>query len=169
MSEVAVSKKTSQAPAVTRAGEPQEHRQMLSPFMNPFGIMREFASELDRLFRGVSSEGEMQAWFPVMDVRQCNGNLVVSAELPGLKKEEVKVEISDNALIIEGERKQEHKEEHGGYHRWERNYGQFYRSIALPEGAKTDQAKAELKDGVLKVSIPVPEEAKKTRPVPVTG
>jgi len=95
--------------------------------------------------------------------------LVISAELPGLKKEEVKVEVSDDALVIEGERKQEHKEDHEGYHRWERSYGRFYRSLPLPEGARTDQVKAELKDGVLKVSIPAPETAKKSRQVPVAG
>jgi len=93
---------------------------------------------------------------------------IVTAELPGLKKEDVKVELTEDALIIQGERKQEHKEDHEGFHRWERSYGQFYRSIPLPEGAKTDQAKAELTDGVLKVSVPVPEAKKKTtRQVPI--
>jgi len=92
----------------------------------------------------------------------------VTAELPGLKKEDVKVELTEDALIIQGERKQEHKEDHEGFHRWERSYGQFYRSIPLPEEAKTDQAKAELTDGVLKVSVPVAETKKKTtRQVPI--
>ena len=76
--------------------------------------------------------------------------------------------LGEGALIIQGERKQEHKEDHEGFHRWERSYGQFYRSIPLPEGAKTDQAKAELTDGVLKVSVPVAETKKKTtRQVPI--
>lgn len=172
MSEVAVSKKTSEAPATMRSGE------LLGPAMFPFGrlstlspfaLMREFTSEMDRLFRGNGSATELQAWAPAMDVQQCGGNLVVSAELPGLKKEDVKVEVSEDSLIIEGERKQEHKQDHDGYHRWERSYGRFYRAISLPEGAKTEQMKAELKDGLLKVSIPVPEAKSKVRQVPISG
>ena len=77
------------------------------------------------------------------------------------------MELTDDALIIEGERKREHKEDHEGFHRWERSYGQFYRSIPLPQGAKTDQTKAELADGVLKVSLPVAEIKKKIREVTV--
>ena len=133
----------------------------------PFGLMRELGEEMDRAFRGVAPSTQLEPWAPAVDVRQCDGDLVVTAELPGLKKEEVKVELTDEALIIQGERKQEHKEDHEGFHRWERSYGQFYRSIPLPEGAKTEQAKAELTDGVLKVSVPVAEAKKKTRQIPV--
>ena len=102
-----------------------------------------------------------------MDIRQCNGTLTVTAELPGLKKEEVKVQMTDEALIIEGERKRVHKEDHEGYHRWERSYGHFYRSIPLPEGAKTDQVKAELNEGILKDSVPVPEIKKQVRQIAI--
>ena len=133
----------------------------------PFGLMREFTNEMDRVFHGWGDGGSRRGWSPVMDVQQINGNLVVSAELPGLKREEVKVELTDDALIIEGERKREHKDDHEGYHHRERSYGHFYRSLSLPEGAKTDQAKAELKDGVLRVSIPVPENKQKIRQIPV--
>ena len=135
--------------------------------VSPFTAMRELQEEMDQMFRGISTGAGVQAWIPTMDIQRCNGNLVVSAELPGLNKEDVRVEVSDDALVIEGERKQEHKKDHDGYHRWERNYGRFYRSVPLPEGARTDQIKAELKDGVLKVSIPVSESAKKARTVPV--
>ena len=177
MSEVAVSKKTSEAPSPRWPGDifqptlPLSRLSSLSPFaLSPFAVMREFTNEMDRLIRGNGSGAELQAWAPPMDVEQCNGNLVISAEVPGLKKEDVKVEVADqNTLIIQGERKQEHRQDHEGYHRWERNYGHFYRAIALPEGAKADQVKAELKDGVLKVSIPVPEPAKKLRRVPIIG
>jgi len=170
MSEVAVSKKTGEA-------TPSRFRDWFWPMAafrrsesrSPFAMMRELADEMDQMFRGVSTGAEIQAWAPAMDVERCNGNLVLSAELPGMKKEEVKVEVTDDALVIQGERKQEHKEDHEGYHRWERSYGRFYRSLPLPEGAKTDQVKAELKDGVLKVSIPVPELAKKSRQIPVAG
>ena len=110
---------------------------------------------------------QLEPWTPTVDVQQCNGDLVVTAELPGLKKEDVKVELTDDSLVIQGERKQELKEDHEGFHSVERSYGQFYRSIPLPEGARTDQAKAELTDGVLKVSVPVPAAKKTTRQIPV--
>jgi HSP20 family protein len=134
----------------------------------PFGLLRELNEEMDRAFRGFAPATKLEPWAPAVDVQQCNGDVIVTAELPGLKKEDVKVELTEDALIIQGERKQEHKEDHEGFHRWERSYGQFYRSIPLPEGAKTDQAKAELTDGVLKVSVPVPEAKRKTtRQVPI--
>ena len=139
--------------------------------MSPFALMRQLTDEMDRTFRGAAPAGdggaELRAWSPAVDVQQCNGNLVVTAELPGLKKDEVKVEVTDDALVIQGERKREHKEDHEGYHSWERSYGQFYRSLALPDGAKTDQIKAELQDGVLKISVPVPQAEKKSRQVPI--
>jgi HSP20 family protein len=151
MAEMALSKKSSPALGI-----------------GPVAMLRAMTDEMDRLFCGDDS-GEAQTWAPVMDVQNCNGTLVVSAELPGLKREEVKVEISDDRLVIEGERKQEHKEDHEGYHRWERSYGRFYRSVPLPEGARTDQAKAELKDGILKVTLPVQEPKKKSRQVSVAA
>jgi HSP20 family protein len=169
MPEVAVGKKASEAAPISRATEVVRP---MFPFgrlfgMNPFGLMREFWEEMDRMFRGSRAGVQTEEWAPTVDVQQCNGSLVVSAELPGLKKEEVKVALTDDALIIEGERKREHKEDHDGFHRWERSYGRFYRSIPLPEGAKTDQAKAELQEGVLKVSVPVPEIKKRSRQVPI--
>jgi len=130
----------------------------------PFAMMRDFGEEMDRMFKGAAAQG---TWAPTVDIQRCNGDLVVTAELPGLKKEEVKVEMTDEALIIEGERKREHKEDHEGYHRYERSYGRFYRAIPLPEGAKTEMAKAELNEGVLKISLPVAEAQKKVRQIAI--
>jgi HSP20 family protein len=140
--------------------------------VSPFAMMREFTEEMDRMFTKGSfapsaETAQMQAWAPTVDVQRCNGNLVVTAELPGLKKEEVKVEMTGNAVIIQGERKREHTEDHKGFHRFERSYGKFYRSIPLPEGAKTEQAKAELTDGVLKISVPAAEAKPAARQIPV--
>ena len=134
--------------------------------MNPFGLMREFGAEMDRMFQGAGGT-ESAIWAPTIDVQQCNGNIIVTAELPGLKNEDVKVEMTNDNLIIEGERKREHKEDHEGFHRYERSYGKFYRSIPLPEGAKTEQAKAELNNGVLKVTVPVEETKPQARRIPV--
>lgn len=135
--------------------------------LSPFGLMRQFTREMNHMFRGLAPSMETEPWAPAIDIQQCNGTLMITAELPGLKKDEVKVEVTDDALIIEGDRKREHKEDHEGYHRWERSYGHFYRSIPLPEGAKTDQVKAELSDGILKVSLPVPEVKKHVRQIAV--
>ena len=171
MPEVSVSKKHSDGHTL------QSRPEVLQPAfpvgrlfsLNPFAIIREFASEMDQVFHGGEPGAELQTWAPRVDMQQCGGNLVVSAELPGLKREDVKVEVAGDILTIQGERKQEHKEDHEGFHRWERSYGHFYRSIQLPEGARTDQVKAELKDGLLKVSIPVPDSVKKAKQIPVAG
>jgi HSP20 family protein len=123
--------------------------------MNPFGAVREFAGT------------PIKTWTPAVDIQRSDGNFIVTAELPGLKKEEVKVEMVDNLLVIEGERKKENKEDHEGYHRYERSYGAFYRAIQLPVGVKMDEVKAELENGLLKISIPVPEPKSNIRHVPV--
>lgn len=135
----------------------------------PFALWRALHDEMDRTIgaTGFAGTQKEEFWTPVVEVRRCNGDLVVTAELPGLKKEDVKVEMIDDALVITGERKSEHREDHEGYHRTERSYGRFYRSIPLPEGAKTDQVKAELAEGVLKISIPAPEARKLPREVPI--
>jgi HSP20 family protein len=133
--------------------------------MSPFGIMRQFAEEMDRNFLGGNASQE--GWYPAVDVRKANGNLVVTAELPGIRKEDMKVEVKDDALIIRGERKQEQEKEEGGYRRYERRYGSFYRAIPLPQGANSEQARAELNDGVLKISIPTPEPKANVRQIEV--
>jgi HSP20 family protein len=114
---------------------------------------------------GITPGAKPGCWTPAIDFEQCQGRLVVTAELPGLKKEEVKVELTDGSLVIKGEHNREHKTDHEGSYKFERRYGQFYRSIPLPAGAKMDQVKAELHDGVLKVSVPMPE--KKVHQIPV--
>jgi HSP20 family protein len=171
MPEVAVTKQK------TAASAPVRSRELVHPMfpfgrffgLSPFELMREFTEEMDQMFRGVGPSTELQAWCPTTDVQRCNGSLVITAELPGLTKDDVKVEVAEDMVIVQGERRQEHKEDHEGYHRWERNYGRFYRAVPLPEAAKTEQVKAELKDGVLKVSVPVPEQAKKTKVVPISA
>ena len=101
-------------------------------------------------------------WTPAMEVREKDGNLIVCADLPGIDNNDVKVEIENDMLVIEGERKREHTEEREGWHRSERSYGSFYRAIPLPEGAKADDAKADFHNGVLEVRIPL-EEPKSNR------
>ncbi len=138
-------------------------------FLNPFSVMRRMSEEMDRhfgRFSGHITEGA-GGWFPAIDVNVQNNQLRVHADLPGLKPEDVKVEVSENALIIRGERRfaQEHKQ--GQRYHSERRYGEFYRQIALPQGANTDQAKAQFSDGVLEVTVPLPEQASRRREIPI--
>lgn len=132
---------------------------------NPFAAMREFTNEMNRFFKSTLLPAGARS--PAVDVQRCNGNLVVTAELPGLKKEEIRVAVMDGALTIQGERKREHKEDHEGFHRYERSYGNFYRVVPLPEGARTEEIKAELNEGVLKISVPAPEGNKAVRQVAI--
>src|SRR5438067_9062012 len=124
----------------------------LDPFTaNPFSLMRRMSEEMDRtfgrFFGQAAGGGGLSGWYPAVDVTERNGQLQVHAELPGLKPEDVKVEVTDDSLVIQGERKSEHEENQGGVYRSERRYGQFYREIPLPEGAKADEAKAQVNNG----------------------
>jgi HSP20 family protein len=152
---------------------------------SPFHFMRRFAEEMDRLFAdfGMHSGWQMPGllsrgqeffkrelglvpadWTPEIDVRHRDGNLVVRVDLPGLTKDEVKVEVTEQMLTIQGERKHEKKEEHEGYYYSERGYGSFYRAVPLPTGVDAAKATAEFKNGVLEVTMPAaPEPAKKVR------
>ena len=141
-------------------------------FTNPFAMMRRFSEDMDRMFSSAWDDREfggreLGTWAPPVEVRERDGNLIVNAELPGLNKEDVKVEVTNEGLVIQGERKREHEEERGGIHRSERSYGAFYRLIPLPEGANIEQAKAQFNNGVLEVQVPVPKSQEKTRQIPI--
>lgn len=146
------------------------------PVAGPFRMLERFADEMDRVFddfgfgrrwltprlgfgwpRPLISRTE--GWLPDIEMLQRNHDLLIRADLPGLTKNDVKVEITENAVTIEGERRREHEEKKAGVYRSERSYGHFSRVIALPEGAITNQAKATYKDGVLEITMPAPPEA----------
>lgn len=136
--------------------------------MNPFALMRQFTEEMDQMFAQMPrATGDVAMWSPVVEVKEKEGKLLITAELPGLKKEEVKVHIDGDTLIVEGERKQEKEEKREGYYQSERSYGKFYRSIPLPDGAKADQAAAQFNNGVLEVTVPIPEAKEKRQEVPI--
>jgi HSP20 family protein len=139
-----------------------------------FSLIRRMQREMNRVFSqaGLDFSGQGQdvlstAWVPTTEIAYRDGKLEVSADLPGLSEKDVKVEINNDFLIIQGERKFEHEEGDGGVRRTERRYGQFYRAIALPEGADAEHARAEFQNGVLRVTIPVPEAQKTNRQIPV--
>lgn len=109
------------------------------------------------------AEFEKSVWWPEIEVLEKNGELTVRADLPGLRKDDINIELTDGAVVISGERKLETKEEREGYFHSERNYGSFCRSIPLPEGADMNKANAVFHDGVLEVTIAVPKRELKGR------
>lgn len=125
---------------------------------SPFHLMRRFSDEVERMFSGEMRSGD---WSPAVETFDRDGQFTVRAELPGLKQEDVHVEIAGDSLNIQGERKWEHEETREGYHRSERSYGSFFRSVPLPPGANTDQARARLDNGVLEVTFPLPESQRR--------
>ena len=149
----------------TREENRRELRRPWGSDWSPFRALHRMADEMDRMIedagfsrRGARPfwrEGESSdIWAPQVEVFQRNNELTVRADLPGLKRDDIKVDITDNEICIQGERKHEHEEERDGYYRSERGYGSFSRTIPLPDGAMTDQAKAKFKDGVLEVTMP---------------
>jgi len=145
-------------------------------WLNPFSLMRRLSDEMDRAFAsslglptwGRSTAQEQSMWVPPIEVFERDNNLVVQAELPGMNKDDVRVEVTGEGLAIQGERKTEYEDKREGYYRSERSYGRFYRTVPLPEGIDPDKAKAQFKDGVLQVEIPLPPSAqRKHREIPI--
>lgn len=99
---------------------------------------------------------EPRAWSPTIDVFQKDNRLVTKVDLPGLKKEDVKVEVADGRLVISGERRREVEEKKDNVYRSEREYGSFCRAVPLPEGVTLEEVKATFANGVLEVSVPLP-------------
>ena len=144
-----------------------------------FPMFRRLGREIDFLFDRFGLERNFvepveTVWTPDLEMFRRGADIVVRADVPGMKKEDVTVELADGQLMLRGERKQEKEEKNEGYYRAERTYGSFYRTLTLPEGVKVDEAKAVIRDGVLEVVIPTTkvEEKKRTlaieEPTPAT-
>jgi len=135
---------------------------------NPFKELEEMENRLSTVFGRVpvKQNGERKEamtvaeWAPLVDITEDDKEYLIKAELPEVKKEDVKVSVQDNVISISGERKSEKEEKGKKYHRVERAYGSFYRSFTLPEDADGGIVAAEFKDGVLKVRLPKSEKAK---------
>jgi HSP20 family protein len=160
---------------ITRRGESQLAREQFA--MNPFSIFRRLTEEMDRAFatsfglgRQSGEQGlERGTWWPAVEVRERDNHVEVNAELPGMTKDDVKVEVTSEGIVLEGEKRREQERDEGGVHRSERSYGHFYRLIPLPEGAEPDRAKADFKNGVLTVQVPLSEQKRKARQIPING
>ncbi|MFN7949327.1 MAG: Hsp20/alpha crystallin family protein [Blastocatellia bacterium] len=147
---------------------------------SPFSLMSRFADEMERVFedfgfgpgrlmsRGWGEFGR-GGWSPQIEAFEQGGQFIVRADLPGLNKDDVKIDVTDNALTIQGERKQQREENREGFYRSERSYGSFYRSIPLPEGTDAEKAKATFRDGVLEITMPAPQREEQRRRIEITS
>ena len=136
-----------------------------APVRDPFGFFRQMTSELDRMFEtstwpsfrfpALRARAEGASWLPQVDVFEKDNRLTTRIDLPGLKKEDVKVEVTDGHLAISGERKAETEEKKETFYRCEREFGRFYRAVPLPEGVKLEDVKATFANGVLEDSNPL--------------
>ena len=131
----------------------------------PFRDLRRMHDEMDRLFGSLwpTGDGDLTqtaAWLPAVDMYEEKDQVIVKAELPGVKKEDLSLSLTEDTLTIKAQRKFEHEEKREGFFRMEGRYGSFQRTLELPVPVKTDAIKAEYKDGILKIVLPKAEAAK---------
>jgi HSP20 family protein len=152
---------------------------MLSPFRGRRGFY-DPVSEVNRVFddmlgnlarrpRGQQQEAEVTEWAPTIDVVTEDGNLVIRAELPGVKQEDVDITLHNNVLTVSGERKAEQEEERGGYYVRERRYGSFSRSLTVPEGVDESKIHARYENGVLEVTVEGAAEVQEPKRIQIEG
>ncbi|MDR3610913.1 MAG: Hsp20/alpha crystallin family protein [Ignavibacteriaceae bacterium] len=139
---------------------------------NPMRDLMSVEREFNRIFNSLdrklgfgesdreNEEFENAVWMPLTDILEDDNQYYLNIDLPGIKKEDVKINYTNGQLSISGERKMESEEKNTKYHRAERSYGKYYRSFTLPQKIKENEINAEFKDGQLKISIPKSEEAK---------
>lgn len=139
--------------------------------MKPYEPFKELASlreEMDRIWSRFfgewpSTESFRGEWAPSLDVSETKDNIVVRAEVPGIDAKDIDVSLANNVLTIKGKKEQEKEEKEENYHRVERSYGSFSRSIRLPREVKSDKITASYKNGVLKITLPKAEESKEIK------
>ena len=129
----------------------REFNKMFNTFENRFGISRSKDEE---------NEYENAVWMPLTDIFEDKDKYTLKLDLPGIKKDDVKISFVDGRLSISGERTQESEQKDSKCHRIERSFGRYYRSFNLPEHVQSEKINAEFKDGQLTISVPKAEEAK---------
>jgi HSP20 family protein len=130
-----------------------------------------FQNDMNRLFDSFFGRGSAVAngsygsrrWIPPMDLIETEDNLVLRADLPGVDRDDIEIEVKEGVLTVSGERKAQHEEKREGFHRVERSFGRFSRSLELPKGIEADNIAASFERGVLEVRMPKPAERKPTR------
>jgi len=130
----------------------------IMPYRNTRDIFRlrdDIDTMIDRFFREPAvEEGLLSRRMPLSNIRETNDEVIVEAELPGMKKEDIHVTVQDNMLTIKGEQRREDERTEGRYHREERYFGNFERSFSLPASVADDKISANFKDGILKIVLP---------------
>ena len=133
---------------------------------DPWRDVLSLRDEMDRLFEDFLTKTPEKrdfisdVWAPDVDIYETKDEVIVKAELPGMKKDDIKISIVDNSLIVEGEKKQEKETKDENYYRMERRYGAFRRVINLPVSVKINEIDASYDNGVLEIKLPKSEEAK---------
>jgi HSP20 family protein len=133
---------------------------------DPFRELEDMSERLNRVFsrQPVRNSGKenltVADWMPTVDISENEAEYLIKAELPEVKKEDVKVTVENGVLTLQGERRQEKEEKGKRFHRVERSYGSFVRSFSLPESVDENAVKAEYKDGVLNLHLPKSEKVK---------
>jgi HSP20 family protein len=140
---------------------------------DPFALLRRLTPTMEYLFEDLPwdkllpPEAKLardSGWRPTIDLFERDGHFVLRADLPGVAKDDVKIEATPETIAVYGERKTDLEEKKGEFYRMERAYGSFFRAIPMPEGAKPDEVRANFKDGVLEVIVPLPALMKQAAP-----
>jgi HSP20 family protein len=148
-----------------RPSAPVQSRPYGLGFESPFSTMRRLTQDMDRLFQhffdvnpwsGSRLSSTFEGGWPAIDVFERDNKLVVQADIPGLDKKDLNIEVRQGQLHITGERRSQSERQEGGYHLAERSYGRFSRTVPLPEGINPDEVSAEFNNGVLKIEVPIP-------------
>jgi HSP20 family protein len=155
----------------TRAGLPAMRG--MTAWSSPFGLMRRLSEDMDQLFTQLVAAPTGRAtgplatapvdWMPALETFERDGKLVLQADLPGLGVDDVTIEIDDGVLTLSGERRIEREFDDNGTRRTERQYGRFMRSIGLPEGVRAEDVQASFHDGVLEITVPLPQASQQQR------
>jgi HSP20 family protein len=128
----------------------------------PFAELGELRNQLDRMF-GDLTEGRERRWAPAVDVVREKDSLLIRADVPGIKPDEVKIEVEDDILTVSGKHEETKEEKDKSFLRRERRFGSFSRSMALPAGVDPKKIRATTRDGVVEVTVPLPKEPEKKK------
>ena len=130
----------------------------------PFRELAQLQSEMSRLFNGFfDGTSRAQSWVPALDVWETENEVVYAFDLPGMKEDEISIEVQDDTLTVSGQRERSTKTEDDRFFRYERRYGSFARAVGLPAGVDESKIEASYENGVLEIRVPKPEEAKPRR------
>ena len=133
------------------------------PFRELAALQNEMSRWMSPLTGTTPGNGGSSTWLPAVDVWETDDALVLSFDLPGVREDEIPIELDDNVLTVSGERERTSEHSNDRFYRFERRFGAFSRSVTLPQGVEEDAIQANYANGVLEVRVPKPEESKPRR------